>query len=175
MKPSKVKIYIIDIILICFLVAIDRVSKYLALIKLKGRPSYPVIKGILEFRYLENQGAAFGLLKKQTSFFIFVTLIVLLAIVYIIVKAPYKKRYLLGNFCLVSIAGGALGNFIDRLLYKHVIDFIYISFIKFPVFNIADIFVTINTILLILLLIFKYKEDDLNFLKFKELRIREID
>lgn len=175
MKPSKIKIYVFDIIVLGILIAIDRVTKLLALNKLKGRPSYPVIKGILEFRYLENQGAAFGLLKKQTAFFIFVTLIVFFAIAYIIVKAPLKKRFMSGNLCLVAIAGGAAGNFIDRILYKHVVDFIYISFIRFPVFNIADIFVTVNTALLVLLLIFKYKEDDLNFLKFKELKLREID
>lgn len=175
MKPSKIKIYILDFIILFILVIIDRVTKNLALIKLKGRPSYPVIKGVLEFRYLENQGAAFGLLKKQTSFFVFVTLIVFFAIGYIIVKAPFKKKFLAGNFCLVAIAGGAAGNFIDRIIYKHVIDFIYISFVKFPVFNIADIFVTVNTVLLVLLLIIKYKEDDLNFLKFKERKLREIN
>lgn len=175
MKPTKIKIYIMDIIILFILVGADRLTKYFALIKLKGRPSYPVIKGVLEFRYLENQGAAFGLLKRQTSFFIFVTVIVFLAIAYIIIKAPYKKKFFLGNLCLVAIAGGAAGNLIDRVIYKHVIDFIYISFIRFPVFNIADIFVTVNTILLVLLLIIKYKEDDLNFLKFKERKIREID
>lgn len=171
----KLKIYIIDFVLLLFLIAIDRVTKYIAYHKLFMRPSYPVINGYLEFRYLENKGAAFGLLKNQTSFFVFVTLIVFMAILYIIVRAPYKKKFLPANICLVIIAGGAAGNFIDRLIYKHVIDFIYLSFIKFPVFNVADIFVTINTAVLVFLLIFVYKEDDLNFLKFKEKKIREIN
>lgn len=175
MFTNKKFLYIFDVILFVLLIVIDRVTKYFAFIKLNGRPSFPVINGVLEFRYLENTGAAFGLLKNQISFFIFVTIIVLVTMAYIIVKLPSKSKNIAANICLVFIAGGASGNMLDRILYKHVIDFIYIISLKFPIFNVADIFVTISTILLVIILIFLYKEDDLNFLTFKEKKIREID
>ena len=90
------------------------------------------------------------------------------------VKTPAKKKYVSCHIYLSFILCGAIGNLIDRVLYGYVVDFIYISIINFPIFNIADIFVTVSTVLIACLLLFKYKEDDLNFLRIVEKKIRDI-
>lgn len=89
-------------------------------------------------------------------------------------KTPEHKKYTWGHVSLILIAAGGMGNMIDRIRLDYVVDFIYFSLINFPIFNVADIFVTIGTILLIILLLFVYKEDDLNFLSFKTKTYREI-
>ena len=72
------------------------------------------------------------------------------------------------------IASWAIGNMIERLRFDYVVEFIYVVIIKFPIFNVADMYVTIATAVLVILLLFIYQEDDLNFLSFKQNRIREI-
>jgi signal peptidase II len=76
---------------------------------------------------------------------------------------------------LSLIAAGAIGNMIDRIRYDYVVDFIYFVFINFPIFNVADIYVSISTFVLIFILLFYYKEEDLNFISFKQKRYRKID
>lgn len=143
--------------------------------KLKGHPSVSVIKGILDFRYLENNGAAFGLLKEQTAFFILVGIIVLVAIVYVVYKCPPNRKSIPENIFLAFIAGGAVGNFIDRIIYGYVIDFIYFRAINFPVFNVADFYLSVGTVLLIIFMLFYYKEYDLLYMEVKERKLRDIN
>ena len=171
---NKKTLYIVDVILFIVGIVLDRVSKYFAVIKLKDHPSVSVINGIMELKYLENTGAAFGLLKNQKSFFVLVAVFVLIGSLYVMVKTPAKKKYVSCHIYLSFILCGAIGNLIDRVLYGYVVDFIYISIINFPIFNIADIFVTVSTVLIACLLLFKYKEDDLNFLRIVEKKIRDI-
>ena len=115
--------------------------------------SIPLIKGVLEFSYVENHGAAFGILQNALPFFVVITLAAMAVIIYILTR-------------LCFIAAGAVGNFIDRLLFSYVRDFIYFRLIDFPVFNVADIYITCATAILMLLALFYYKEDDdFNFLK----------
>ena len=174
-NKSKKKIYIIDALIILFCTAIDYLTKLFAYKRLKDHPAISLIPGKLEIRYLANTGAAFGLLKNQKAFFILITSIVILTCLYLIIRLPAKKRFNLSHGCLSMILAGALGNLIDRVIYGHVIDFIYFSLVKFPIFNFADIYVTIGTLIFVILLLFIYKEDDLNFLKFMEKRIRDIE
>ncbi len=171
---NKSIIYILNIVLTIIFFVVDRISKTAALNKLKGKPSVSVIPGILEFHYLENEGAAFGLLKGQNAFFIFVVCIVIIAIIYVIIKIPNKRKYIVPQILLSFIAAGALGNLADRIIYHYVIDFIYISAIKFPIFNVADIYVSVSSVILLILMLFVYKEEDLNFLRLKEKKIREL-
>lgn len=166
---------IYDAIIISILIIADRVLKVYAVKKLKDHPNKPVINGILELNYLENTGAAFGLLRGQRIFFILVGTIIICAIIWLIFKMPRKKKYVAAHIALSLIFAGAVGNMTDRIIYEYVIDYIYFSFIRFPVFNLADAYVTVSTIMLIILLLFVYKEDDLNFLRFKEKRLREIE
>ena len=98
----------------------------------------------------------------------------LIAIIFLIWSFPAKKKYTAAHLFLIFISAGAVGNMTDRIINGFVVDYIYLSFINFPVFNVADIYVTIGTVGIAILLIFFYKEDDLNFLRFKEKKIREI-
>lgn len=174
-KINKRILIIFNIVILLVGTFLDRFSKYLAQNELKNHPSVSLINGILDLTYLENTGAAFGILKNQKSFFIMIAIIVIWACLYVIIKTPGKKKYIWANIFLSFIITGALGNLLDRILYGYVVDFIYFSVINFPVFNVADIFVTVSTLVLAFLILFYYKEDDLNFLKFNEKRIRDVE
>lgn len=166
---------VIDAIIMIILIVIDQISKAWAVSNLKDKPAIPVISGILELNYLENRGAAFGMLQNQRIFFIFVAVVILVCIVYILIKAPTKPRYLILHILLTMIAAGAIGNMIDRCLLNYVVDFIYFKIIDFPIFNFADICVTLSTLILVIMLLFVYKEKDLQFLSFRTSSFRTLD
>lgn len=172
---DKRKLYILDFVIFVFCVFADRISKYFAVLRLKDHPSVSLISGVLEFHYLENNGAAFGLLQNQKFFFVFIAIVVFLTSFYIILKTPDREKYIPIHIFLTLIMSGAIGNMIDRFMYGYVIDFIYFCIINFPIFNIADVFVTVATALFVLYLLFYYKEDDLNFLRFLEKKLRDVN
>ncbi len=173
-KKKKTGLYITDSLLIAVLVALDQCTKYLAVLHLKDKPAMTVINGVLELNYLENKGAAFGILQNQRMFFIFVAVVILLVIGYILYKTPNSRKYNLMHILLSLIASGAVGNLIDRVRFDHVVDFLYISLINFPIFNVADIYVSAATVVLVFALLFYYKENDLRFIGFKQKKFREI-
>lgn len=168
------KVLLLDFLFLSLLVAIDQYTKYIAVQKLKNQPAFNIINGVLEFNYLENRGAAFGLLQNQKVFFVFVAVIFLSVIAYVLVKVPREKKYDRIHVLLVLIAGGAIGNLIDRLRLDYVVDFIYIVLINFPIFNVADMYVTFSTVILIIQVLFVYKENDFYFLSFKQKKFREL-
>lgn len=170
----KICILTVDILLIAVMIALDQFTKYLAVIRLKNKLAYPIINGVLEFNYLENRGAAFGMLQNQRVFFIFVEVIVLGVIAYILYKAPSSKKYVRLHLLLSLIAAGAIGNMIDRIRFDYVVDFIYIVIINFPIFNLADMYVTFSTALLVISLLFYYKESDLYFISLKQKKFRDV-
>ena len=173
MRKKKNILLIIDVFLLAVFIFLDQYAKYYAVLKLKNQPPYVLFDGIFELRYLENRGAAFGLLQDQKFFFIFIALLILCVILYVLFKAPYQKQYIKLHMTLVLIASGAVGNMIDRLRYDYVVDFLYFSLINFPIFNVADIYVTLASIYLVLLLLFVYKEADLEFLTFRAKKFRD--
>ena len=165
---KKKKIFLaVDIILIILLVALDQVTKYLACVYLQDKPAIPLIKGILELNFLKNSGAAFGMLQNQKVFFILVAVLILFIIAYVLFRMPDDKKYNIMHILLVMIASGAAGNMIDRIRQDYVVDFIYFVIINFPIFNVADIYVTVSTFLFVILFLFYYKENDFSFLSFK--------
>ena len=149
-----------EAVLTALLVLLDQATKLAAVSALKDGCPYVLIPGVFQLQYLENRGAAFGLLQNARIFFLAVTLIALAAVIYVLVRLPLKRRYIVLRFLMVLIAAGAVGNMIDRVFLGYVRDFLYFSLIDFPIFNVADIYVTCATILLILLLLFYYKEED---------------
>lgn len=163
-----------DIIGIILLIIADQVTKYQAVLKLKDKPAYIILDGILELNYLENKGAAFGMLQNQKAFFIFVAIVILSVIAYVLYKTPEQKKYYALHILLSLIAAGAIGNMIDRIRFDYVVDFIYIVLINFPIFNVADIYVTFATAALVIMLLFVYKEQDLSFISFKQKKFREV-
>ena len=153
--------YIIPLIAIVLGVALDQYTKALAVKHLADGP-IPLIVGVFELKYLENRGAAFGMLQNQQTFFLIVTILTLILMTILYIRMPHTKRFLPLRICLVSIVAGAIGNMIDRVTLKYVIDFFYFKLIDFPIFNVADIFATCASILLILLLFVYYKEEDID-------------
>lgn len=174
MSKRKILFLIFDFVFLILLVLGDQMTKYIAVLKLKDGPAFSIIDGVLEFNYLENRGAAFGILQNQKIFFVFVAAIFLCVIIYVLVKAPDDKKYTRLHVLLVMIAGGAIGNMIDRLRLDYVVDFIYIVLINFPIFNVADMYVTFSTAILVVQVLFIYKENDFNFLSFNKKKVREL-
>lgn len=174
MNNKKKILLTVDLLLLIVLLAIDQVTKYLALGKLRDNQSFVIWEGVFELYYLENRGAAFGMLQGQKIFFVLIAVIIVTGIIYVLWKAPYQKMYTKLHIALIFIASGAIGNLIDRLRYDYVVDFLYFSLINFPVFNMADIYVTLSSIYLVFLLLFVYKESDLEFLSFRTKKFRDI-
>lgn len=171
---TKKRMIVLDLILMIVLTYIDQITKQLAVLYLKDRPPYPIIKGVFELNYLENRGAAFGMLQNQKAFFVLIACVTLLAILYVLIKMPEGKKYIWLHVLLVFIASGAVGNMIDRVRFEYVVDFFYFVLINFPIFNVADIYVSVSCVLLAILLLFVYKEDDLEFLNIRPKKVREI-
>jgi signal peptidase II len=119
-----------------------------------------VIEGILSFSYVENRGAGFGILQGGRWFFVIITILTLAAIVYYYIKMPKIKPYNYIRAGLVIVAAGATGNGIDRLFNGFVVDFLHLRFINFPVFNIADIYVSVGAVFLAVVALFFIKEQD---------------
>ena len=87
---------------------------------------------------------------------------------------PDDKKYKVLHALLSMIAAGAIGNMIDRMRLDYVVDFIYFVLINFPIFNVADIYVSLSTVALVILLLFYYKDSDLSFISFKQKKYREL-
>ena len=121
--------------------------------------------GILEFLRIENHGAAFGILQGQMSFFYVISAVVGVVILYVLLQMPCEAKYFPLLVTVSFIAAGAVGNLIDRVFRKSVVDFIYFKPIDFPVFNVADIYVTTATAVMMFLILFYYKDEDFDFLK----------
>ncbi len=122
---------------------LDQLSKRLVLNYLKDIREMPIFKNILHFTYVENRGAAFGIMQNKKWFFIILTILVIAFIViYFREDKGYPRVMMIG---LSLIVGGAIGNLVDRIVYGFVIDFI--DFRIWPVFNIADMAIVIGQIL----------------------------
>ena len=143
------------------LILFDQFTKMLAVAHLKDQPSNVLIDGVFELRYLENRGSAFGMMQNKLMILIPVTVVVTLFILYLFFKKlPATRHFFWLNAVAVLFFAGAIGNFIDRVRQGYVVDFFYFSLINFPIFNVADIYVTVAAFLLIFLCLFYYKEED---------------
>lgn len=152
-------IYIIGAVAVISGVLLDQLTKYLATTNLINNPIV-IIDGVFQLRYLENRGAAFGLFQNQQLFFIVVGILALVLLTILYIRMPNSKRFIPLRICMLSIASGAIGNLIDRIRLQYVIDFFYFELIDFPIFNVADIFASVATFVLIYLILFYYKEQD---------------
>lgn len=142
------------------LIILDQITKIWAVQTLKGQEPITLIPDVFQFYYVENRGAAFGILQNRQWVFLIISGIVLLALLWVLPKIPKEKHFLPLSVCLCCIGAGAVGNMIDRIFRGYVVDFFYFKWIDFPVFNVADIYVTTASFVLIFLIIFRYKEKD---------------
>jgi len=141
-------------------IGLDRWTKFLAVEHLfdSGVRSLPVLGEYIRLTYVENRGAAFGLLQNQTAFFILVGVVVISVIVASYRYIP-EPSWLL-NICLGLQMGGAIGNLVDRIHVGYVVDFIDLTF--WPVFNVADSAICIGVAGLAYTVLFPPRRPDLN-------------
>ena len=158
---------LIGILAAVILTALDQWTKYLAVLHLKGQSPIVLWEGVFELHYLENRGAAFGILQGQKAVFLVCTLVILMLIAFYYNRLPGERKFFPMRLVAVLLAAGAVGNLIDRMRYSYVVDFLYFKLIDFPVFNVADCYVTVGAVLLAVLILFVYKEEDLGFLSLK--------
>lgn len=186
MEKKNKKTLLCSGILVAVLIALDQLTKYFAVIFLKDKPAIPIVKDIFELQYLENTSAAFGLdpisllhnvfqfdvfinnpelyLNVRMGFFYLLTILMILIFVWIFFKIPKYKKLLYLDLILVFMTAGAVGNLIDRISQQYVVDFLYFKLIDFPIFNVADIYVTCAAIALLVLGIFYYKDEDIEMI-----------
>lgn len=148
-------------LLIIALVYLDQMSKYLAVIFLKGEESFPLWQDVLHLTYVENRGAAFGMLKDHRWVFMVISTVAIIGI--LVYLSFHHKDGRLQSLSLSMLIAGGIGNMIDRIVLGYVIDFIDFTLIDFAVFNIADSCVCVGVGLLMLCLIIdtvrSYKEE----------------
>ena len=141
-------------IIILLLIGLDQLSKIWAINDLKAIGSIPIIQNMFHLTYVENRGAAFGMLENNQIIFIIVALV---ASIFGLYYLHTKKINLIGKTGIILIISGAIGNAIDRLRLGFVVDYFDFRIIWEYVFNIADVFVVVGTILLCVYIIF-YEE-----------------
>ena len=166
--------YLGYLIIIAALTIFDQFTKTLAVDKLKGQKDFVIWDGVFELAYVENRGAAFGMQQGKVIMFVAITFILIPLMVYAIRKIDkliatlkeesHKKGLLILQVDLVLLIAGAIGNLIDRLVNGYVVDFFYFKLIDFPVFNVADCYVTVATVLLIVICFFVLSEKELDFI-----------
>ncbi|HLS52826.1 MAG TPA: signal peptidase II [Tissierellaceae bacterium] len=144
------------LILSLAIIILDQVSKHLAIKYLKNKKPYVIVENFFQLSYVENRGAAFGILQHKRSLFIIFTIIIIL----ILSLYLFRNYNLLNKFTKLAFAlliGGAIGNLIDRIRFGYVVDFISFRLFNrydFPVFNVADISIVASTFIIIYLVLF---------------------
>ncbi len=155
------------------LIMLDQLSKAFASSNLKNSDSVTVIKGFFDLTYVENRGAAWGVLSGRISILVIITVILIPIFVFCMLRI-YKNKELLDSsklkrvsllhFDLILLLSGAVGNFIDRIIKGYVVDFFQFTFFDFPVFNVADCYITIGAVFFIVIYMFLLNDDDITIL-----------
>ncbi len=133
-------------LIIVLALIIDQLSKYFTVIYLKPVGTYPLINNVFHLTYAENTGAAFSMFSGKQPFLIILTLIIIVALLFYLIR-NLKTNQVLLKFSLSLIIGGALGNLIDRIRLNYVVDMLDFTLINYPVFNMADVFVVSGSVI----------------------------
>lgn len=142
---------LLEVVIIVLGLLLDRISKLWALSTLKDSLGITIIKNFFAFEYLENRGAAFGILQNKLWLLVVITILVASGMIFYLIK--YKPSSKLLRISIAMIVSGAIGNLIDRVYYNFVVDFILVHYKEayyFPTFNVADILVSVGTFFLII-------------------------
>ena len=139
------------------IVVVDQVTKLLVLANIPLFADIDVIPGLFHLTYVQNTGAAFSSFEGMRWLFVllFAVLTVLILVEYFKKRMPFSP---FERWCIAAIYGGGLGNIIDRVRLGYVVDMIEVDFMNFPVFNVADCFITCGCIALIVHMVFFNKE-----------------
>ena len=148
------------IILSIVLTIIDQLSKFIVIKALNVNHSVEVIKNFFYLTYTHNKGAAFSILTGKRIFLVLIAIFIIAAILYYLKKNTPNNS--LSKIAFSFVIGGSLGNLIDRILRGYVIDFIDVKIFgyDFPIFNLADTFITIGIFILILFSLKKESNND---------------
>lgn len=137
-------------------IVLDQASKFFIENTFSLTDSVAFIPGIIDFVFVKNTGAAFSVLAKHTWILAILSVVFSIAILIYLIKEQPKDRLI--GVCCGLILGGAIGNGIDRMLRGYVVDFIELTFFRFPVFNIADIAITVGGVIAVLIVMKRDKE-----------------
>lgn len=155
--------YIAHLLVCLILVLIDQATKVLARAHLKTAP-LALWDGVFELHYHENRGSIWGILQGKVDVLLIASLFIFVLLIYVYVKMPKTKVYAPLFWVLVVMVAGAIGNTIDRVFFGFVTDFLYFKLINFPIFNVADCYLTVCAFLTVLLVFTKYQDDEFTFL-----------
>ena len=137
---------------ILIIAILDQAAKFFAAGLLQSIKTFPIWENVFHLTYLENKGAGWGVFSGHTWLLTLLTFLVIVAVVgYVVTKRPKDKIL---NIALTFIIGGAVGNFIDRVRLGYVVDFFDFTLINFPVFNLADCFITVGAVMFAVYVIF---------------------
>lgn len=142
---------ILYFLLTILIVIIDQILKLLTVSNLKGNEDISLLNGLLKFTYVENKGAAFGIMQGAKYLFILLVILLLIFYLYVMIKRKFDSKMLIWGLSL--IVGGGIGNAIDRLFLGYVVDYIKLSFFP-PVCNFADYCITAGTVLVLIYICF---------------------
>ena len=147
-------------IAVVLFVVLDQLVKQWARDNLFYAGRLPIIDGIIGFRWATNAGAAFGMFQGGKWFFIAITIVVVVVLLVGEFKLPYTKQNMWIRIPMALILAGAIGNFIDRLLFGYVVDMFEFLFINFAIFNVADILLVTGTFIYAFAALFILKDED---------------
>lgn len=152
------------ILIVSILISVDQFVKYLIDTSFSVGESHPLIDKVFQLTYVQNRGAAWGSFSGKIIFLLIITTAILVGAIYVYVRLAQKTdtKYTPLRICLVFLIAGAIGNMIDRIARGFVVDMFDFCLINFPVFNVADIYVTCSFIVIVILILFKYKDDELS-------------
>lgn len=146
-------------LLAALLIIIDQITKWNIVQNFELYQEKVIVPGFFSLFYIQNEGAAWGIFQGKMGFFYLVTLIVVGYLVYMFQQEKNKTKLVGISFAL--ILSGAIGNFIDRLLNGYVVDMFRLDFINFPIFNVADVCLTVGVVLMLIHVLFFEKEEKL--------------
>ena len=150
-------LYLFMAVFAAVIVVLDQVTKALTLANIPLFGTVNAIPGLFHLTYVQNTGAAFSSFEGMQWMFALIFIVFTVAVVY-----DFAKKYMpfttVERWAIAAIYGGGLGNMIDRIRLGFVVDMIKVEFIDFPVFNVADCFITCGCILLMVHLAFFNKE-----------------
>ena len=138
-------------------VCLDQLTKWLAVIFLQGEPSFPLWQDVFHLTFVKNPGAAFGMLSNSRWVFMITSTVAIIAVLYYLIRYRPANKWLVWS--LSMIAGGGIGNMIDRICLGYVVDFFDFTLINFAVFNVADSFVCVGAGILTVYMIMDIVKD----------------
>ncbi len=150
-QKFNLKCFLLEALLLIVILTLDLVTKHYMAKFLIGKSSYPFINGFMDFVFVKNYGASFGILNGKT---VLLTVVVIVSLILLVALWVYlREQNAAIRLSLVFLIAGGIGNLVDRIAFGYVRDFLHFTFFDFPVFNVADSFVVIGSFMLAIALI----------------------